>query len=27
VLFLIDLTFLKGVEQLAGYDVHSLIKF
>ena len=27
VLFLIDLTFLKGVEKLKGYDVYSLIKF
>lgn len=27
VAFLIDLTFLKGVEKLKGYDVFSLIKF
>ncbi len=27
VAFLIDLTFLKGVEKLKGYDVLSLIKF
>jgi adenine phosphoribosyltransferase len=27
ILFLIDLTFLKGVEKLQGYDVFSLIKF
>jgi adenine phosphoribosyltransferase len=27
VVFLIELTDLKGVEQLAGYDVFSLIKF
>jgi adenine phosphoribosyltransferase len=27
ILFLIDLTFLKGVEKLEGYDVFSLIKF
>jgi adenine phosphoribosyltransferase len=27
IVFLIDLTFLKGVEKLEGYDVFSLIKF
>lgn len=27
IVFLIDLTFLKGVEKLDGYDVFSLIKF
>jgi len=27
IVFLIDLTFLKGVEKLEGYDVFSLVKF